>query len=87
MAFNKVFNVEEQARLKQLIDEGCQVHSEVETLNESLRDTIKAIAEEMDIKPAVLSKAIKVAHKASYQDEADKFDALDTILDTAKRKF
>ncbi len=82
MAFNKIFNSEEQARLKQLIDEGCKVTFEIETLKEGLRDTVKAIAEEMELKPAVLNKAIKIAHKASFQDEYDKFDELETILET-----
>jgi len=85
MSFNKTFNAEEQARLKKLIDEGCQVESEVEVLKEGLRDTVKAIAEEMDLKPAVLNKAIKVAHKATFQDEYDKFDELETILKTVNR--
>lgn len=44
MGFNKVFSVEEQARLKKLVDEGCQVLYEVETLNEGLNETVKAIA-------------------------------------------
>jgi uncharacterized membrane protein YgcG len=82
MAFNRSFNGEEQARLKRLIDEGMQVTFEIETLKEGLRDTVKAIAEEMDLKPAVLNKAIRIAHKASFQDEYDKFDELETILET-----
>ena len=82
MAFNRSFNGEEQARLKRLIDEGCQVTYEIETLKEGLRDTVKAIAEEMDLKPGVLNKAIRIAHKASFQDEYDKFDELETILET-----
>ena len=43
---------------------------------------VKAIAEEMDLKPAIINKAIKVAHKASFQEEFDKFDELETILET-----
>ncbi len=82
MAFNKTFNEEEKARLKKLIDEGMQVTYEIETLKEGLRETVKAIAEEMELKPGVLNKAIRVAHKASFQDEFDKFDELETILET-----
>ena len=82
MAFNRTFNQEEQARLKRLIEEGMQVTFEIETLKEGLRDTVKAISEEMDLKPAVVSKAIRIAHKASFQDEYDKFDELETILET-----
>ena len=69
-------------KLKHLIKEGIQVTQEVETLREGLRDTVKAIAEEMDLKPGIINKAIKVAHKASFQDEYDKFDELETILET-----
>ena len=56
MAFNKTFNQEEVARLKRLIQEGDQVLYEVESLQVGLRETVKAIAEEMDIKPAILMK-------------------------------
>ena len=87
MAFNKTFNGEEQARLKQLIQEGCQVQSEIDILKEGLSDTVKAIAEEMDVKPAVLNKAIRVAHKANFQDQYDDFDALETILDITGHKY
>jgi enhancing lycopene biosynthesis protein 2 len=80
MAFNRTFSQEEVARLKRLIDEGCQVSYEIEALKEGLRDTVKAIAEEMDLKPATLNKAIKVAHKATLGDERDRFDELETIL-------
>ena len=85
MAFNKTYNEEEKTRLKKLIDEGMQVTYEVETLRKGLRETVKAIAEEMELKPGVLNKAIKVAHKASFQDEFDKFDELETILETVGR--
>ena len=85
MAFNRTFNEEEKVRLKKLIDEGMQVSYEIDTLKEGLRDTLKAIAEEMDLKPGVLNKAIRVAHKASFQDEFDKFDELETILETVGR--
>lgn len=85
MAFNRTFNAEEKARLKKLIDEGMQVTYEIENLKEGLRDTVKAIAEEMDLKPGVLNKAIRIAHKASFQEEYDKFDELETILETVGR--
>jgi len=87
MSHNKSFNAEEQARLKQLIKEGCQVQSEIDILKEGLRDTVKAIAEEMDVKPAVLNKAIKVAHKANFQEQYDDFDTLETILDITGHKY
>ena len=75
MAFNKTFNSEEVARLKRLIQEGDQVLYEVDALQVGLRETVKAIAEEMDIRPAILNKAIKVAHKANFGEESDKLVA------------
>jgi hypothetical protein len=80
MGFNRTFNSEEVARLKRLIQEGDQVLYEVDALQTGLRETVKAIAEEMDLKPAILNKAIKVAHKANFGEESDKFDELETIL-------
>ena len=53
-------------KLKRIISEGIQVTQEIETLREGLRDTVKAIAEEINIKPATLNKAIKIAHKAEF---------------------
>jgi|TARA_B100000073_G_C23585880_1_gene514220 chaperonin cofactor prefoldin len=82
MAFNRTFNQEEINRLKKLIQEGDQVLYEVEALQTGLRETVKAIAEEMELKPAILNKAIKVAHKANFQEEYDKFDELETILES-----
>jgi transposase-like protein len=81
MAYNRTFNAEEKARLKKLIDEGCQVQYEIDTLKEGLRDTVTAIAEEMDIKSATLNKAIRIAHKAKFTDERNNFDELETILE------
>ena len=81
MSFNKVFNQEEIARLKKLVQEGDQVLHEVDALNTGLRETVKAIAEEMELKPGILMKAIKVAHKAKFTDERDNFDELETILE------
>ena len=81
MSFNKVFNQEEIARLKKLVQEGDQVLHEGDALNTGLRETVKAIAEEMELKPGILMKAIKVAHKAKFTDERDNFDELETILE------
>ena len=55
-----------------------QTTYEVDSLQVGLRETVKAIAEEMDIKP-ILMKAVKVAPRHKFTDELDKFDALETI--------
>lgn len=78
----KIFSAEEKAKLTQLINEGMQVMNEVETLNEGLRETVKAVAEEMEIKPNVLKKAIKLAHKAEFGKEQQDHELLENILTT-----
>lgn len=72
-------------KLKQLVAEGSVVLTEVETLKEGLRDTVKAIAEELDIKPAVLNKVIRIAHKADQGKVREDFDETFDILETIGR--
>ena len=79
---SRIFNAEETAKLKKLIDEGMQVKQEVSDLNAGLKDTVKAISEELEIKPSMLSKAITVAFKAGLHDEQSKLEELETILAT-----
>ena len=63
----RTFNPSEIAKLKQLMNEGIQVTGEVEALREGLKDTVKAISEEMDMKPATLNKAIRIAYTVSLR--------------------
>ncbi len=83
---DRVITPEQGAELKQIVNEGVAIMQEVEDLNEGLNETIKAVAEEMEIKPAILKKAIKTAQKGTYSTQADDFDTLDTILDVVGRK-
>ena len=78
----KSFNGEQKIKLTQIINEGMQVMHEIDTLQGGLTDTIKAIAEELEIKPAVLKKAIRVAHKAEFGKTKQDQELLETILET-----
>ena len=69
-------------RLKELVREGCVVKREVEDLNGGLSDTVKAIAEEMLIKPATLKKLITVAYKNNMGDVRGDFEELEDLVDT-----
>jgi len=77
---SRTFNADQTKKLNQVINEGCQVMHEIETLTGGLNDTVKAIAEEMDIKPNILKKAIKLAHKAEFGREQQDHELLETIL-------
>ncbi len=78
----KTFNGDQKIKLNQIINEGMAVMHEIETLQGGLNDTIKAVAEELEIKPAILKKAIKLAHKAEFGKEKQDHEILETILET-----
>lgn len=80
-----MFSSEQKAKLTQLINEGIQVLQEVEDLNAGLSDTVKAVAEELEIKPAILKKAIKVAQKSKFGDTNADHETLTDILETVGR--
>lgn len=82
---DKIFSGAEKIKLTQLVNEGLAVMVEIETLTGGLSDTITAVAEEMEIKPAILRKAIKIAHKASLGTTNADHDAVNKILETVGR--
>ena len=79
---DKSFNGDQKIKLTQIINEGMQVMHEIDTLQGGLNDTIKAVAEELEIKHAVLKKAIKLAHKAEFGKAKQDHELLETILET-----
>jgi predicted regulator of amino acid metabolism with ACT domain len=78
---SKAFGDPEKAKIKQIISEGCTVMQEIQDLQEGLNDTIKAVAEELDIKPGIIKKAIKIAQKDSWDQVFHEFDDLETLVD------
>ena len=87
MSNNRTFNTAETAKLNQIITEGMQVTMEIETLSGGLNDTIKAVAEELDIKPNILKKAIKLAHKSEFGREQQDHELLEQILVTVGKRY
>ena len=75
-------NQEEKAKLIKLFDEATQVLQETDDLRAGLRDTVKHIAEELDIKPSLINKAIKIAQKGEWQKAVDEFEDLENIIVT-----
>jgi transposase-like protein len=80
-----VFSTEQKAKLTQLINEGIQVLTEVEDLNAGLSDTVKAIAEELNVKPTILKKAIKIAQKSKFGETNQDHEVLTDVLETVGR--
>ena len=76
----RTYGPEEQAKLKRIIDEGSNVLQEVEDLNAGLKDTVKAVAEELEVNPALINKAIKIAHKGEWSKYSEAFDSLENLI-------
>ena len=76
----RTYGPEEQAKLKRIIDEGSNVLQEVEDLNAGLKDTVKAVAEELEVKPALINKALKIAHKGEWSKYSEAFDSLENLI-------
>lgn len=82
---SKIYGPEEKAKLERLITEGSNVLREVEDLNMGLKDTVKAVAEELQIKPSIINKAIRIAHKGNWEDHNEDWEEIEAILDITKR--
>ena len=79
----KNFNDSEKQKLIEIISQGSQVLGEVDDLRSGLRDTVKAVAEELELKPTLINKAISITRKGNYQNLSDDMDTLDSILTAA----
>lgn len=81
----KTFTGDQKIKLTQLINEGLSVMAEIEALQGGLTDTIKAVAEELEVKPSTLKRAIKVAHKAGLTQANQDHEDLNSILEAVGR--
>jgi transposase-like protein len=79
---DRTYGAEEKAKLERLVNEGVTVMQEVEDLQTGLKETVKAVAEELDIKPSLINKAIKVAKNGDWHKHYDEFEDLETIVTT-----
>jgi len=76
----KIYGPEEKAKLERLINEGSNVLREIEDLQEGLKETVKAVAEELQVKPSVITKAIKIAHKDDWEKHEAEWSEIEGIL-------
>ena len=81
----------DRLKIKELIEQGVSVTRDIETRKEGLKETIDAIATELEIKKPVLTKAIRVAYKmAENRDELAEgreiFDEIEELLEIAKKR-
>ena len=82
---SRMYGPEEKAKLERLISEGSTVLREVEDLQEGLKETVKAVAEELNIKTSIINRAIKIAHKGDWSAHNEDWAEIEAILDITKR--
>jgi transposase-like protein len=80
-----MYSQEQKAKLIQLFNESIAIYQEIEDLNGGLSDTISAVAEELEVKPATLKKAIKIAQKSKWTDTQAEVSDLEDLLTTVGR--
>jgi hypothetical protein len=80
-----MYGPEEKAKLERLINEGQNILREVEDLKEGLRETVKAVAEELEVKPSVINKAITIAHKDNWKEHEQAWNDIEMILGVTGR--
>ena len=74
---------ENTARLKQLVQDGVSVLQECEDLKAGLSETVKAIAEEMEVKPAIINRLIKDVQKNKINDRREDTEILEELYKIA----
>ena len=74
---------ENVARLKQVIKDGVQVLQECEDLKQGLSETVKSIADELEVKPAILNKLIKICQKGDMNNKREDVETLEELYKAA----
>jgi hypothetical protein len=70
-------------RLKQLVKDGVQVLQECEDLKEGLNDTVKSVAEELEVKPALIKRLISDVQKNKMNDRREDNETLEELYKAA----
>ncbi len=81
----RIYGPEEKAKLERLINEGQNILREVEDLKEGLRETVKAVAEELEVKPSIINKAVTIAHKDNWREHEQAWNDIEMILGVTGR--
>lgn len=75
----------DKVKLTELCDSGVEILQQVADLKEGLSETVKALAAELSVKPAVLNKMLRLAFKANLAEEREGLDEVELLLEAAGR--
>lgn len=71
---------EEISRTKRFMAAGKDILTQMDDYRDSLKDLAKAEAEALQIKPAALMKALKIAHKNKAAEEEEANETIESLL-------
>ena len=71
---------EDQRKLKDFMDSGVTIMQEIDDLRVGLKDAAKNLAEQWDVKPAVLTKAVSTAFKSTLEAQKEQMDDVEAVL-------
>lgn len=77
---------EDNAKLRNVIDHGVKTTLAIKDLRDSLRDTVKAVAEDLSLEPKDLNKAIRFAVKENIDAEKEQVENVELILQLVGRR-
>jgi hypothetical protein len=81
---NRTFTTDELAKLREIIRTGVKTLQEIDDLRTSLNETVKHLAEEMDIKPRVINAAIKAKYRDDLIDKKENLDQIEDLIVMSK---
>jgi len=84
MSDNNTINLDKD-KLKETIEKGLRLQQEIADLREDLKAMVTEAAQLVNVKPAILNKAIRVAFKSSLSKQREDIETLEEILEAAGR--
>lgn len=75
----------DKEKIKETIEKGLRLQQEIADLREDLKAMVAEAAGLVNVKPAILNKAIRVAFKSSLSKQREDIETLEEILEAAGR--
>ncbi len=77
---------DDQRKLNDFMDTGLRMLQEIADWRESLSDKTKDLAQQLDIKPAVLSQSLRAAFKQTLDASKETLESVEDILEITGRR-
>lgn len=77
---NRTFTSDDLLKLKEIISQGIKIHQQVDDLREGLKETVKEVANVLNVKPKLINSAIRTAYKENLEEKKADVEDLEEIL-------